>query len=59
MCSKKINPNILLGGYFTGNLPEAAAACAFAFGKAEESNKKSALCKENGDDSTDSLTNAE
>ena len=36
MDGKKIKLNAMLGGYFTGNLPESAAVCSFAVDKAEE-----------------------
>ena len=36
MDGKKIKLNAMLGVYFTGNLPESAAVCAFAVDKAEE-----------------------
>lgn len=36
MDGKKTKLNAMLGGYFTGNLPESVAVCAFAVDKAEE-----------------------
>lgn len=36
MDSQKTKLNALLGGYFTGNLPESVAVCAFVVDKAEE-----------------------
>ena len=36
MDGQKTKLNAVLGGYFTGNLPESVAVCAFAVDKAEE-----------------------
>ena len=36
MDGKKTKLNAMLGGYFTGDLPESVAVCAFAIDKVEE-----------------------
>lgn len=36
MDGKKTKLNAVLVGYFTGNLPESVAVCAFAIDKVEE-----------------------
>lgn len=52
MNDKKVKLNAVLGGYFTGNLPESAAICAFAVDKTEEG--KSAGFDNNTDENGDS-----